>query len=400
MENIKYCYLDKVFTDVDDNSLLYHITMSDDIFSKIYSAIVDRATLMQYATNNSIIKDFSVKDDFLYCVEVPRIVVTGDILAKKNIVEEIYTEQNTFYAFIREGIENKYQFIDDDVIECDKYRGVGVAPFANIHFSRSTMTALIYFDRVASGQFERNSKMLITVHEGVLKLEEFYFIAPIDVHVPHYNIIKEIEINNVRYNAYKSKQLNIYTENYVASSPMLNKMCIMREKYQAIVNTLSDFKKSLQGAESASTVWTGGSKDYKENYGVYFKPDCFKMTKQKREEVIYSIHEDILNVARTYDEALQLVKEKYPESITRGCASVLCFVCYNSDSESNLLEYIYAVLQKYKADLLNIDLALYTVRTGAYIRNRHLVPIMHPVLEGSDERYVTIVEQKFKRSLI
>ena len=62
MENIKYCYLDKVFTDVNDNSLLYQVTMSDSTFNKIFMAIVDREKLMEYATDSNIVKDFFVKE--------------------------------------------------------------------------------------------------------------------------------------------------------------------------------------------------------------------------------------------------------------------------------------------------------------------------------------------------
>lgn len=392
LPNFRYCYIDKVYTNSNDESLLYQLFLSTGDFTKVYSLVADKSLLSEMTNRKDIVTDFYVEDGMLHCEDVDRIMITDEIREKELKVIEVYDDNYNFYNFIMEGIENDYLFVGDSLSDCTLYKGTEISSFKNIRFSKSTMTVLV---PIYSEEGLYN-KMLITVDEGVLQLETFYFAVPEGVSTDKHTFLHTIQINNVNYNLYRSKPLNIYTENYVTSKALLNKACIMRVKYQSIIDTLSDFKSMLVETEHKSTQWCGGTKDYTEPFGIYFKPSCKTISKTGRYDIIDFIQGEVLKEYKTYNEAVSYVSSIYDNLIARACAIAICFCCYNSDSMPLLLEYIQALSAKYKKELLFTELFLYTVRTGAYIRKRYLVSPMNPMLGGSDERDITIVEQNFK----
>lgn len=394
-QNIKYCYIDKVYTNSNDESLLYQLFLSSNDFAKVYSLVADKSLLSELSDNREVITDFYVKDDMLYCENVDRVLVTEEIRAKQLKLIEIYEDKYNFYDFIKEGLEKDYYFVSDSLVDEKLYKGAEISPFKNIRFSKSTMTVYVPMYTM-EGLY---NKMLITVDNGVLQLNPFYFVTPKDVTVTAHTFLHEIQINNVDYNLYKSEPLNIYTENYVTSKALINKACIMRVKYQSIVETLRDFKGLIMGTEQSKTQWVGGDKDYSETFGVYFKPSCKTISQSGRYDIIRFVQDEVLTKCKSHKEAIAYVNEVYKNQIAIACAISVCFCCYNSDSLSLLIEYVQAMSDKYKQDLLSIELFLYTIRTGAYIRGRHLVSPMKPILEGSDEQDITVVEQNFKREV-
>lgn len=395
LSNFDYCYLDKVYVNTNNEPVLYQVILSDEHFLKIYSLIVDIMWLQTVLEENSLCVDFSIQNGQLSSVKVDYILVSDDISKNKMIPVEIYDNTYNFYNFIKEGIEQDYKFIGDSVVDCDYYKGTEISSFKNIRFSKSTMTITILL-YTNSGLY---NKMIVTATNGVLTLQEFYFATQPNQSIRAGTYVKSMQINNVEYAIYKSKILNLYTENYVTSHALINKAAISRQRYNSIVSTLSDLRDSLTKCDSTKTSWVGGATDYRENFGLYFKPSEKMLSIDERVSIIKTVSDKIIPHCSSYSDATRLASEIFKTKTKIICCSVISFCCYNSHSEAELLEYIHTVTSKYKMNMLYADLFLYTVRTGAYIRKRHLTEPTVPVLVGSDENGSTLVEHMFKREV-
>ena len=180
----------------------------------------------------------------------------------------------------------------------------------------------------------------------------------------------------------------------------LNKAAISRQRCNSIVCTLNDLMNSLMEEESSGTNWVGGTHNYKENFGLYFKPSERILNSNERVSIIKTVSDKIIPNCSTYLEATKLAGEIFKTKTEIICCSIVSFCCYNSSSEAELLEYIHAVISKYKMNMLYADLFLYTVRTGAYIRKRYLTDPTMPMLVGSDENGSTLVEHMFRRGVL
>ena len=213
LSNFSYCYLDKVYTNTNGEPVLYQVTLSDEHFLKVYSLIADIKYLQKAVEENNLCTDFSIQNEQLSSAKVDYVLVSDEILKNKMIPIEIYDNAYNFYDFIKEGIEQDYKFIGDSIIDCDYYKGTEISSFKNIRFSKSTMTVIIPM-YTNNGLY---NKMIVTANNGILSLQEFYFAVHPEQSVQAGTYVKNMQINNVEYAVYKSKMLNIYTENYVTS---------------------------------------------------------------------------------------------------------------------------------------------------------------------------------------
>lgn len=391
--SLVYCYLDRVYTDSSDKSILYQVTLSDFDFTSIFFGAVD-SEMLAFLSKSNLHCDFATKEGSLYAKDVDRVLVVDSLVKAKNTFIPVYNlQEHNFYTFLRNGISNDFLILEDSLEDLQIYRGTAFSAFKSIKFSSTSMTAYvsIYKDE------KMYNKMLVTIDDGVLNLETFIFAVPEECSLllPGFEELGKIEINNRRYIKYRSKLMNLYTEVYSTSKALINKACLCHEKYKAAIDTLHDLKKVI--ADDVITyTWVGGKTDYRGEYGVYFTSSEKKLSRDTRAALIEKVKSEYLSQDTCYD-AFHLIEQSSMSIVAKSAAIALCSCLYNSSDEVSLLQNIETLLSVFKRDLTYTDLFLYSVRTGAYIRKRYLANPVNPILEGSDEDCYTVVQQSFKR---
>ena len=391
--NLVFCYLDRVYTDSADKSLLYQITLADNDFLNVYISAIDLSTLM-LLLECKLTCDFAVKNDMLFAKDVDRVLLVDTLWEKRNIFIPVYDlEEQNFYTFLRYGIKHDFLVLEDEAAELSAYRGTAFSSFRNIKFSSTSMTA---YAPIYNGNNLYN-KMLVVMDDGVLQLEHFIFAVPTACKedMSSFDCYGTILINNTEYTKYSSKLMNIYTENYSTSKALINKACVSHEKYKAAIDTLNDLRQAI--AEDIATYhWVGGNNSYNSSYGIYLQCSEKKLSSKVRANLITKVQEEYLPI-EDYNTAVNTIMNSSMNLLAKA-AAISLYACYdNSSDEATLLQNIATLIESFKRRLTFADLFLYSVRTGAYIRKRYLVNPIKPILVGSEEECTTIVQQQFKR---
>ena len=393
-DNIKYCFLDCLFVDVNDKIDLCRIVSTDELFQVVYrqSLYLEQVEqLCKEINDKNIVSDFKLVNGCLNCDPA---VPSRRMPLKVSTDEKMYTLQgdSDIYSFFKLGMENNFHIIADS-IEND-YVGTEFTHFRDIRFADNTMSV---YAPIVKESNELYNKMLITCQHGILSIHKFKFIVPVEyMGNMTWDVLRKIKVNNSEYFLCEQNSLGLYSEEYVVSSPVLTKALVMRDKYKNAVQLLEDFLNLIIDKPAKSMTWCGGSGSHADGLGVYFSNAQKNLTKADRINLINIFCDEVVNKIDNRTEANKLMQQACYNELS--AFSVLYLVqCYFYSKEHDVPIYnvLLQVIKQLNTYRVTIELQLYSVRANAFVRRRPLVPAISPILYGSDENTTVMSESRF-----
>ena len=396
----RYCYMRSVLVDSEDKTRAFSLILSNESFTRISVYNTDLKGLVHLNTLDTLIKDFSIENNYLKCSEVPRVPLTANDINSFGEIIEIEDDFVIFSDFVRYGSDNSFYIIPEEIINEEHHLGNSLTPFNHIEFSKSTMTV---YARVFNDNQIKN-QMLIVMNEQNLEIVPFYFITDIEHEIDplfreYVSFLHTIVINNITYNLYKFNNMPIYPTMTLKVNSLINKAMTMSIKQQSLIGIIKECKLFLREmlghtTENKQYEWVGGSNSYKSKYGIYFKSSLQRISKEGCVDILNSYF-SILEKCQG-DSMLVCNTIEAEESMhLRKLALYTIHNLMTSDSDfTQVLLNCDEVISELNNARIHCETYLYKVRLFSYFTGNRLVPRANPVITGSDEEAYTIVDQK------
>lgn len=380
----------------------YDVVTYDSTFTKIVSYVLTIQQLVKLVENvNSAYCDFRVVQGILECnPTVTEIPITQDllkdVLAVNGAEVEVQAAQNSLYRLLEFGVQNELLVLNS--VDVDELQaGYGIAKFRNIKFSDSTMTAYVQMHN-ADGIF---NKMITVMNDGVISFRKFFVAAKNSTTIPGcIDLKKTVTLHNVEYHLFETNELCIYDENVRFIPGVLNQACFESVVFKTLSSMCNDFIQGITSCIStvdASSVWVGGSKDYKSSKGVWLKSSLKPLTARERRLI-----EDISLRSKT-DDCAALQSEVYERVRYSLPQNRLVEICVRTFAElqtepGDLTDKVdYALLRKASFDtcIFWADMYAYRVRTMTYLHKRKLTRVGAASISGGCNQEFTVVNANF-----
>jgi hypothetical protein len=402
LDGVSICFLETIYTDNYNNSLLYNVVLSDDKFLNFHSLILKEEDLVElFNTNKNLIYNFKVIDGCLYCDTVDREKVNNMIIDRIGIMTKIVEghEEIDVINFI-DSLAQRDGFIfvgrDDELLDVSLCRSI-----TSMHFSRSTMS--IYFKVLKDDKVY--NKMIATSTNDSIVMEPLRYLIkgdPIfddDELIGTFNMVKsEDGINeDYEYNVYLTKEKRM-TVGRVLPDEYLDKIyahkcCMQSYRFRCILKVaqcIIDELTNCGNDEDKKFEWTGGSNSYKQNTDVNIVPSEKEFSKEKA----YSIASKALRLAKDYPNGDQVGLESCKVGYKSAFDQLACTVIYNvltqGMSNCQLTSYLLEFIAFLKMQIFYADFYLYRCRISSFLSDKLFTEGSY--LYGSDESGFAIIE--------
>lgn len=391
----QYAFINAVYTDGDEN--IYEIAMADTTLSNQRYKRVKLEELMQIAQTPGIVTDFYFEDGFLRCRNIPRTQLT--VTVSNSLYRELPVKQSPdFQDIIRELIDKDCQFIISDVAknlkDGDSYAGACIVPCYKIQFAATTMSA--YYSVCEDNEMRNH---FISRMEGDKLVSLPFYVA-----IPNRESLQctrsekvcHATLNNEEFDVFLVEPISLYGDTIILES-LVNKGTALNEILRGSVAIIKKYLSSIfisDGTAQDKISWGGKGTSYSSPYGVYFKTSA----KISNDEINFGA----LVLGSELQEAYSAGGPKTVTDTINGFGISSCAKRSLHMISNTLLQYTESYNRIEAATCLQTNLErfraavgsyLYMVRTQTYLSNRYVVHRFPQVLQGSDERYTTIVNE-------
>lgn len=390
-DNIKYCFLNVVYFDTNNEDQIYELVLSDSMFQNISIYRTNLQELKKFIDGKEWVFDFAFVEGYLKCDSCIKRIQLNNLIQCGWIEEK--SSNLTLYDLLIEGIQNHFLFLEECVVNSEEWEGLAITRFSALKFSQSTMS--IYYRVVTeNGIF---NKMLVHMEGSKLIQHGFYFAVPYENKFSQKaEFIKSMRINGKMYSVWKVDVISIYDMNVIISYSLINKANCMRARLSNLYETLADYLDlaySLDIDVPERKQWIGSSKSYASPYGVWFKSSVTKIKASRRLELI-KIAARLLGEGMSKDDAIKLCHKSVKSREERYVLHNLLRIVYGEDPLNFVVNY-----KEYVACLiLFADIYLYKIRSRCFLEEKRILQKMGTQdsrLTGSDEFGFTIIEEGF-----
>lgn len=391
--NKSYCFLDIIYTDIQDRTVAYGVTISSWNFQEVYTLTLELEQLKELLTKDYVF-DFRIEDGILMCSQVRRILACVEDFNQKGKKKYVNFDDGTLYALITEGVSNQFLLLDSDLSELDSYVGAAITPFNKIRAAQNTMT--VYADLLDLEENKMHRKSLITVY-GHPICNSFYFAVKHGYKLSdsyHADYQKTMLLNNVEYDIYFKYSTSIYPKDFMYSGSLINKAVTLREK---CITALSFLKTAIRivekrlNSESVLLPWIESSHSSENVHGVFFK-SSIKRFKETTKESIVNTFFCLIDSGSSVDDAIKTIKEKnYGFMLQIGMHPIVMAI-QSSTNDIELLSYLLNFMDQYSDLLTYLDMYLYRIRITAMARITPVTIKDNSVIYGGNEEAYTIVD--------
>lgn len=386
----QYAFLNIVYCNQSANEKIYEVVFSTFDFEFVSVYRTDIEGLKALAEDDTLCVDFAFEDGFLKCADVRQVqnVDTKSFQMNKEIVF-LNSEDGSVLDLIKCGAKHSFKVVDKCVADSCSWTGNGIAGFDKIRFSQSSMSVFV---RMVTGNEMRNL-YLVKLDRGMLAVEPFMFIVPLDAHVtPPVSIyVKNITVNNIEYRLYRVNSYRVYKDLGVISHALINKAACMRNKHESAIHVLSLYSDRMFLHEENKLKWVGEKKRQTAFWGVNFKSSIPKITKNDANGLL-TIFEEEYPKCREIEEFSQRLKER---GLNQLCINILVQLgnaCSAAKTPSELFDFLNQIIAQHRSRLLNLDLYLYKIRVFLFFSGKHL-SYGEPLCGSNEFRSYTIVEE-------
>lgn len=393
---MRYCFLNTIYTDENDRSVVYEVVISNKNYTEISLKRVNVQELQEMAENEEFITDFSFKDCYLKCAPVGRYVIDAkieeSIESKEDIRDYVFKGSVTsFYTLLRCGAENSFYVIADELAlsESAAFNTVeGITPFTRIAFSQSSLS--VFVREVCKSEL-RNHYLLQEIN-GVLKFMPFYFLVPANYQLKiNAQYISTKKINNVEYKVFHAENFSVAEPVTIISQALLNKAACMHVVYDGMLRATDTLQKRYYTGGSKLT-WTDNGTHQHNIKSISFEPSYKKLTA----DVIRSLIDHATRIkekCQTLDEGLQCVKELGLDKVKAATLSCLVNIMMASDNVTDLVANCHYISNIYSGHLFYNDLYLHRMQVFVSVTQVQIVSLLNPTLCGSNENGITTVRR-------
>lgn len=386
-----FCYLNRIYTDENDNTVFYELVFSDLHFTNPIVRLVSFNELQKISEDDNYISDFSITEGYLRCdSEVSRVEFHKNIApdANKSCLDNTTL---SLYSLLQIGVENDFCILDDKVAEDtqSEWVGNGIVPFCGIGFSHSSMS--IYVQMILDNKIY--NKYLVKAESTGLVIKPFYFAVPYEYtgEVCNSQFIKDVKINNKKYSVYRNTITNLFCMVPVITPPLINKACCLSFRLNEAIKTLKDYRKvlfQLQGKTSENLTWISDERRYSVE-SIELKSTLHKIA--DRDALI----KNVISLCNSCSD-LNEVKEKM-EFVEPACIcaanNLALIVCY-SNGLTETISNLYSILRRLEVERFYCEQYVYKIRMYACLTSDDLVSITKPYFSGSDEAGITVLRRK------
>jgi hypothetical protein len=389
-----------VFTSEDDKTVGFCFILSNSTFDDVALYITDASGLKMLDADNHLIKDFSIdkNTNYLKCDSVNRLLLTQEDMNHKNELIKLEQDTSTFIDFINMGAANEFVLIDNESAESDKDVIGNVTLFNEINIAQNTMS--VFCPIIADNTI--HNKMLLVANENKLEIKPFYFATntELDLQQPEYKYIsyvRKVLVNNIDMYLYKMEDYRIYPSTAILNPALINKLMYRSVRLKSILDSLKDFRKSLnllRGFEDSvdSISWNGGGNSFENPYGVYLKSSVPSLSKSRRQKCI-DYYFNLMSSGKSIQEIEETINTLQPD-LTKDVILFLHNIFTSSDDLEEVMCNFYETRDRLRLELLATNSWLYKVRLYSYRKGIRLASIKNPILVGSEEDCYTLVNSK------
>ena len=374
-----YCFLNCVYTDENDNSLLYEVVKCDDTFSTIQIERVTLSELELLAVTSDLKTDFSFEDGYLKCNTVKRLWCDESIKSsagKHQIIEEKFNTEKTIYTLLSMGVKEKFYFIADELVGLSKYQGTGIVPFSHVKFSQSSMS--VYYREVLDG-VGRNH-YLISTEANSIRFNPFYFLVPSEkVESIPFQRKGAIIVNNVEYSVYYSGSLGIIEPVKIGSPALVNQANSERVKNASALKA-TDFVLGPVWGESSKIQWDNSNRTSHHIRTIIFSSSQKVLSTNSVERIYHSVLDNGRDGMRS--------EYSYPAFVV---ANWFVWLSENVTNETELIAAAKQFREGFSERLFFADLYLYRIRAFACYGIVHL-PMNQPLCGGTNGGFTVVKE--------
>lgn len=374
-----YCFLNCVYTDENDKSILYEVVRCDETFSIIQVERVTLSELELLAATSGLKTDFSFEDGYLKCNTVKRFWCDESIkssASKHQVIEEKFNTEKTIYTLLSMGVKENFYFIADELVDLAKYQGTGIVPFSHVKFSQSSMS--VYYREVLNG-VGRNH-YLISTEANSIRFNPFYFLVPSKrVESIPFERKGAIVVNNVEYSVYYSGNLGIVEPVKIGSAALVNQASSERVKSASAVKA-TDFVLGPVWGESGKIQWDGSNRTSHHIRTITFNPSQKVLSNSS----IEGIYQNIMDNGRSGIKA----EYSYPAFVV---ANWFVWMMENQTNETELIAAAKQFKEGFSKQLFFADLYLYRIRVFACY-GIVCLPMNQPLCGGVNGGFTVIKE--------
>lgn len=387
-----YCFLNCVYTDLDDVSKVYEVVKCDDTFSTVTIERVSLIELEQLAQSSDLITDFCFEEGYLKCDPVKRVWCDASV---ENSMKQHLTKTDSYgnkkerglYSLLMNGVNDGYYFIADELVGLKSYKGTGVVPFSHVRFSQSSMS--LFFREVVNGV--GSNHYIISTEANSVNFRPFYFLVPATLNesLP-YEFKGSMNVNNVEYTVYYSDMLGVVEPINIISPVVLNKASCARAKYASAVNAAKLVLDSCIPSND-KVEWDNSSHKIHNIRTIRFNCTMKPLTTSD----VAKIHTDVkklIDEFHDFDIVRQEIARVGYKSPAYYVAMWFAFISFRIDNQTDLIAIAKESLELHCRRLFFADLYLYRIRMY-YCYNGGLTLPLHTVIYGSNEDGVTVIEE-------
>lgn len=386
----QYAFLNMVYNNQSTGEKVYEVVFSTSDFEFVSVYRTDIEGIKALSEDNDLYVDFSFEEGFLRCADVRQVqnVDTKDFQLNKEIVF-LAGEDDSVLDLIKLGAKHGFKVIDGSIANEDSWVGNGIVGFDKIRFSQSSMSVYV---RMVVGDTLKNL-YLVRLDKGMLSVEPFTFIVPLDAAVipPVSVYVRNIRINNIEYRLYRVNSYRVFKELGVISPALINKAACMRNKHESAINILSVYRDKNFLPEKEKLIWVGEQKKPSAFFGVNFKSSVPKITK-KDAEALLTVFEEEFPKYRDIGEFSRRLEERGVNQLCMNVLVQLGNACGAAKTPSELFDFLNQIIAGHRSRLLSLDLYLYKIRVFLFFSGKRLGCGM-PLCGSNEFRNYTIVEE-------
>lgn len=389
---MEYCFLNCAYVTQNDETQVYEVVRSEDTFTNVRMMWLDLKQLQELAKEQDVVRDFSFDSGFLKCANIARVRISDDILKayKNHTIKTDLTEfpEGTILTMLKQGVENDFCFVSDELVNLDRYVGEKVTPFSKVKFSQSSMS--IYYSEVADGTIQ--NKYVVRSKGRIFEFEPFYFIVPEECEESVYGkFIKHIQVNNRNYNLFYAENASLIERIKMLPMALVNKAVCLRCRVSSAVKVLECLCKPYR---DESLTWVGNNHAEHSLSMIEFISSYRGITSARDAQEIIDVVKELQQP--TFDETKRAIYRYNQDIVFRFAAQWAANIIQSSVTTADLINNCQEGIRQLSITIFYIDLFLYRIRSFSFKTNNELLRYSKNQFFGSNEPGFTLIREVIK----